>query len=52
MSEDQPWQKDYVLFPLPAGPSALPCLLGNLTAARDILARPVIFCGHFPAGAE
>src|SRR5260221_327628 len=24
--------KDYVVFPLLAGPSALPCLLGNLTA--------------------
>ncbi|GAB2456110.1 fatty acid desaturase family protein [Streptomyces incanus] len=46
--------KDYVLFPLLAGPSALPCLLGNLTAntARNIWAHTVIFCGHFPAGAE
>ncbi|MEV7196332.1 acyl-CoA desaturase [Streptomyces sp. NPDC093510] len=42
--------KDYVLFPLLAGPSALPCLLGNLTAnsARNIWAHTVIFCGHFP----
>ncbi|MHB9752998.1 fatty acid desaturase family protein [Streptomyces sp. BYX5S] len=43
--------KDYVLFPLLAGPSALPCLLGNLTAnvARNVWAHTVIFCGHFPA---
>ncbi|MFJ9087586.1 fatty acid desaturase family protein [Streptomyces sp. NPDC102384] len=42
--------KDYVLFPLLAGPSALPCLLGNLTAttARNVWAHTVIFCGHFP----
>ena len=46
--------KDYVLFPLLAGPSALPCLLGNLTAnvTRNIWAHTAIFCGHFPAGAE
>ncbi|MEV5010233.1 acyl-CoA desaturase [Streptomyces sp. NPDC055692] len=46
--------KDYLLFPLLAGPSALPCLLGNLTAnmARSIWAHTVIFCGHFPDGAE
>ncbi|MFM9442342.1 fatty acid desaturase family protein [Streptomyces acidiscabies] len=42
--------KDYVLFPLLAGPSALPCLLGNVTAngLRNIWAHTVIFCGHFP----
>ncbi len=42
--------KDYVLFPLLAGPSALPCLLGNLTAngLRNVWAHTVIFCGHFP----
>ncbi|GGV37668.1 fatty acid desaturase family protein [Streptomyces spectabilis] len=42
--------KDYVLFPLLAGPSALPCLLGTLTAntARNVWAHTVIFCGHFP----
>jgi fatty acid desaturase len=46
--------KDYLLFPLLAGPSALPCLLGNLTATvtRNVWAHTVIFCGHFPAGAE
>ncbi|GGR70135.1 fatty acid desaturase [Streptomyces aureoverticillatus] len=44
--------KDYVFFPLLAGPSALPCLLGNLTAntARNIWTHTVIFCGHFPDG--
>ncbi|MFF7970690.1 fatty acid desaturase [Streptomyces sp. NPDC007905] len=43
--------KDYILFPLLAGPSALPCLLGNLTAngLRNIWAHTVIFCGHFPS---
>ncbi|MER5948876.1 acyl-CoA desaturase [Streptomyces sp. NPDC001904] len=43
--------KDYLLFPLLAGPSALPCLLGNVTAnaARNVWAHTVIFCGHFPA---
>jgi linoleoyl-CoA desaturase len=42
--------KDYVLFPLLAGPSALPCLAGNATAnvLRNIWAHTVIFCGHFP----
>ncbi|QDQ09318.1 fatty acid desaturase family protein [Streptomyces spectabilis] len=42
--------KDHVLFPLLAGPSALPCLLGTLTAntARNVWAHTVIFCGHFP----
>lgn len=44
--------KDYVLFPLLAGPSALPCLLGNLAAntARNVWTHTVIFCGHFPDG--
>ncbi|MEU7261635.1 acyl-CoA desaturase [Streptomyces rimosus] len=42
--------KDYLLFPLLAGPSAVPCLLGNLTAntLRNIWAHTIIFCGHFP----
>ncbi len=42
--------KDYVFFPLLAGPSAVPCLLANLTAntLRNIWAHTVIFCGHFP----
>ncbi|WP_405958314.1 fatty acid desaturase family protein [Streptomyces phaeochromogenes] len=42
--------KDYVVFPLLAGPSALPCLLGNLTAntVRNLWTHTIIFCGHFP----
>jgi NADPH-dependent stearoyl-CoA 9-desaturase len=46
--------KDYLLFPLLSGPSALPALLGNLTAnlARNIWSHTIIFCGHFPDGAE
>jgi NADPH-dependent stearoyl-CoA 9-desaturase len=46
--------KDYVAFPLVAGPCFLPVLLGNLTAnlARNVWAHTIIFCGHFPEGAE
>jgi linoleoyl-CoA desaturase len=46
--------KDYLLFPLLAGPSALTCLLGNLTAAttRNIWSHTIIFCGHFPDGTQ
>ncbi|KPI02807.1 fatty acid desaturase [Actinobacteria bacterium OK074] len=46
--------KDYVLFPLLAGPSALPCLAGNATAnvLRNIWAHTVIFCGHFPGDVQ
>jgi fatty acid desaturase len=46
--------KDYVAFPLLAGPSLLPTLLGNLTAntARNVWAHTIIFCGHFPEGSE
>ncbi|GAA1369514.1 acyl-CoA desaturase [Streptomyces beijiangensis] len=46
--------KDYVLFPLFAGPSALPCLLGNLTAntVRNLWTHTIIFCGHFPQGVQ
>lgn len=44
--------KDYVVFPLLAGPAFLPVLLGNLAAnvARNIWAHAIIFCGHFPDG--
>jgi fatty acid desaturase len=44
--------KDYLLFPLLAGPFFLPVLLGNATAnlARNLWAFAVIFCGHFPDG--
>lgn len=46
--------KDYVLFPLLAGPFALPVFAGNGIAnlARNLWAFTVIFCGHFPEGTE
>jgi NADPH-dependent stearoyl-CoA 9-desaturase len=46
--------KDYIAFPLLAGPSFLPAVLGNLTAniSRNLWAHTVIFCGHFPQGSE
>jgi fatty acid desaturase len=46
--------KDYVLFPLLAGPFFLPVLLGNLVAngMRNLWTYAVIFCGHFTADAE
>jgi len=46
--------KDYVATPLLAGPSALPALAGTFTAntARNLWSHAVIFCGHFPDGAE
>ncbi len=46
--------KDYVLWPLLAGPFFLPVLLANLTAnlARNLWTYAVIFCGHFPDGAH
>ncbi|MDF2976057.1 MAG: desA3 [Actinomycetospora sp.] len=46
--------KDYVGFPLLAGLAAPTTLLGNLTAnvSRNVWTHAVIFCGHFPAGAE
>ena len=41
--------KEYVFYPLLAGPSALPVLTGNLAASglRNIWTFVVIFCGHF-----
>jgi fatty acid desaturase len=44
--------KDYVLFPLLTGPSALFTLAANATAnlARNVWAFTIIFCGHFPEG--
>jgi NADPH-dependent stearoyl-CoA 9-desaturase len=46
--------KDYLAFPLLAGPFFPPVLLGNLAAnvARNVWAHTIIFCGHFPDGAE
>ncbi len=42
--------KDYVAFPLLAGPFAPLVAAGNLTAnlARNVWAFMIIFCGHFP----
>ena len=44
--------KDYVIFPLLAGPMALPVAAGNLAAnlVRNVWAFTIIFCGHFPDG--
>ncbi len=46
--------KDYVLFPLLAGPFFLPVLVGNAVAniIRNVWAFLIIFCGHFTDGAE
>ena len=46
--------KDYVVFPLLAGPFFLPVLAGNITAnlVRNLWAYMIIFCGHFPDGVE
>lgn len=46
--------KDYLLFPLLAGPFALHVLAGNAVAnlVRNVWAFTVIFCGHFPEGTE
>ncbi|QNG19421.1 acyl-CoA desaturase [Rhodococcus triatomae] len=46
--------KDYVLFPVLTGPAWKSTLTANLTAnvVRNLWAYVVIFCGHFPDGAE
>ncbi len=46
--------KDYVIFPLLAGPFFLPVLLGNVVAnlLRNLWTFTIIFCGHFTADAE
>jgi len=46
--------KDYVIFPLLAGPFFLPVLLGNVAAniMRNLWTYLIIFCGHFTAHAE
>jgi NADPH-dependent stearoyl-CoA 9-desaturase len=46
--------KDYVAQPLLSGVSFLPALAGTATAnlARNVWTHTVIFCGHFPDGAE
>ena len=42
--------KDYVAFPLLAGPFAPLVFAGNLTAnlIRNVWSYMIIFCGHFP----
>ncbi|MUL81105.1 MULTISPECIES: acyl-CoA desaturase [unclassified Mycolicibacterium] len=44
--------KDYVAFPLLAGPFAPFVFAGNMTAnlMRNVWSYTIIFCGHFPAG--
>ncbi|MFT4200796.1 fatty acid desaturase family protein [Gordonia sp. (in: high G+C Gram-positive bacteria)] len=46
--------KDYILFPALSGPNFKHTLTANLTAnlVRNLWAYMVIFCGHFPDGAE
>ncbi|MFH5232214.1 fatty acid desaturase family protein [Antrihabitans spumae] len=46
--------KDYLLFPALTGPAFLTTLTANLTAnmIRNVWTNMVIFCGHFPDGAE
>jgi fatty acid desaturase len=44
--------RDFMLYPLLAGPAALPVLTGNITAGvlRNWWNWAVIYCGHFPEG--
>ena len=46
--------KDYIVFPALSGPFFLPTLLGNASAnlVRNIWTYSIIFCGHFPTGAQ
>ena len=46
--------KDYLIFPLLAGPSFVSTLTANVTAnlIRNLWSYMIIFCGHFPDGAE
>jgi fatty acid desaturase len=46
--------KDYVLWPLMAGPLFLPVMLANATAnlMRNLWSYAIIFCGHFPDGVQ
>jgi NADPH-dependent stearoyl-CoA 9-desaturase len=46
--------KDYVAFPLLAGPFAPFVFAGNLTAnlTRNVWSYMIIFCGHFPDGTQ
>ena len=46
--------KDFVLFPALTGPAFVSTLTANATAnvVRNLWSNAVIFCGHFPDGAE
>lgn len=46
--------KDYIFFPLIAGPMFLPVITGNFTAnlIRNFWTFSIIFCGHFTEDAE
>ena len=46
--------KDYILFPALTGPFFLSTLTANIAAnmVRNVWTNMVIFCGHFPDGAE
>lgn len=46
--------KDFVFFPVLSGPNAFSTMKANLAAnvARNLWSYVVIFCGHFPDGAE
>ncbi|MCI4673907.1 fatty acid desaturase family protein [Candidatus Mycolicibacterium alkanivorans] len=46
--------KDYVAFPLLAGPVAPFVFAGNMTAnlIRNVWSYSIIFCGHFPDGTQ
>lgn len=46
--------KDFILFPVLAGPGGRQAFTATLTAniIRNIWTNAVIFCGHFPDGAE
>jgi NADPH-dependent stearoyl-CoA 9-desaturase len=46
--------KDYVVFPALTGPMFVTTLLGNASAnlVRNVWTYSIIFCGHFPSGAQ
>lgn len=46
--------KDYLIFPLLAGPAFVPVLAGNFVAnvVRNLWAFTIIFCGHFTEDAQ
>jgi NADPH-dependent stearoyl-CoA 9-desaturase len=46
--------KDYLIYPLLSGPNFLTTLSANVTAnlVRNLWSYMIIFCGHFPDGAE